>query len=95
MGYHSHVDFSNLICTKINTAIFTGIIFKDIHNDFLNATLHHIINISVVSNCANWKNLMQCLKHVSKMCCTFLLDNNNYLLSSCLKCFSYYIVNEE
>ena len=49
MGYHGHLDFTNLICTQINIPIFTGIeIFKDMYNDFLNVTLHHIINICAV-----------------------------------------------
>lgn len=44
MGYHGHLDFTNLICTQIKLTIFTGIeIFKDRYNDFLNVTLHHII----------------------------------------------------
>jgi len=44
MGYHGHLDFTNLICTQIKLTIFTGIeIFKDRYNDFLNVTLHHVI----------------------------------------------------
>lgn len=45
MVYHGQMDFSNLIWTEISTAIFTGIIFKDSHDDPLNVTIHHIMNI--------------------------------------------------
>lgn len=56
MGYHGHLHFINLIHTQINITIFTGIeIFKDMYNDFLNLTLHHIINICAVFNYANRK----------------------------------------
>lgn len=97
MGYHGHLHFINLIHTQINITIFTGIkIFKDMYNDFLNVTLHHIINICAVFNYANRKKVDTmpsiCIQNVLYL---FLLNDNNYLLSSCLKCSSYYIISED